>query len=282
MSKLIREELDHPYLYDAQAITNRRFKKNTNYVPDSRMIFLDSRGATVNSQIPSGLLQFTCELGGSPIRRTARLFMNRVWGVISTPNIMNNSPGSILAVQVDGIDSAPVQLPTKQMDITEWGGYLLGVIHAGGAPAATMSIDSIRRTITINTAPHTWNFKPGFYPVNNIFASFPTVPALINVVSGLQMFRTRYVTVQVLLSASRLLSSSATNGNILGSSSAVFNVKDPSAPAYINEFFGGMPSFGIDFNDVFNSVTVNFFDEFGAPLVCGPTDWMMTVMHSEE
>jgi len=281
MSTLQHEVLDRPYLYNADACTKRRYQRETHYDPDTRKVILDSRGSTLNSQIQQGLMTYTANLEGSPIRRTARIFMNRVWGVLSTPNIMGASTGSILYLMVDGVDIAPVQLPTQQMDIYMWNGYILGTIQ-GVVPAATSIVDPVRRTITINTAPHTWNFKPTSYPPYNPFANFPIIPAPINVITGIQMFRTRYVTVQLLLSGSKLLSSSAANSGILGSSSSIVKIQDPSAPAYINEVYGGLPSFDMDFNDVVNTVTVNMYDEFGNPVSCSRTDWIIVELNSEE
>ena len=281
MSSLQHEVLDRPYLYNADACTKRRYQRETHYDPDTRKILLDSRGRVLNSQIQQGLMLYTADLSGSPIRRTARIFMNRVWGVLSIPNIMGSSVGSILYLLVDGVAIPPVQLPTQQMDIYMWNAYILGTIQ-GVVPGATSVVDPVRRTITINTAPHIWNFSPTAYPPYNAFANFPTVPAPINVISGVQMFRTRYITVQLLLSGSKLLSSSAANSGILGSSSSIVKIQDPSAPAYINEPYLGLPSFDMDFNDVVNTVTVNMYEDNGDPVHCGTTDWIVTELHSEE
>lgn len=283
MQTSTKEEFDHPYLYGDRAVTQRRYKKNTNYSPDTRMIFLDSRGHTVNSQIPTGLMQFTCLLSGSPIRATSRLFMNRIWGVISTPNIMGLSPGSHLTLTVDGIVQPAVQLATDLKNIYEWGVEVAAAITLSGVAATLLVADSIRHKVVIEVpVGHTWNFTPGTIPISNPFAVFPTIPTRVNTIQGVHMFRTRYVTAQIVLSASRLLSSSASNVNVLGSSSCVFKIEDPSVATFINEYYLSMPSFPLDYNDVINTITVNFLDEFGSPLVCNQSDWIITEMHCEE
>ena len=275
------EKHDSAWLYNDRAVTERRYKRELLYDPDTRMLFLDSMGKLTNSNMLQGKMSFTCDLSGCPIRRTTRIFMEHVVGVISTPNVLAPSTGSVISLKLDGVNIPTQTLDPMLIDIQDYANFITQMLIDNGAAGATNSVDPLARRIYITTPGHTWAFQ-NIYPKLNPFANFPTLSLATNAILNVQLFRTRYINLQLLLGSTKLLSSSSANSGILASTTATFHIKDPSQPQYIDSTFESKPNYAVDFNEAINQITVNVLDEFGNIPDVSPTDWIFVTMHLED
>lgn len=269
----VRHQPADMYVYSPAELDGRIFKRVTTHEPDSRMIILDT--GSLGQNLTTGAIDFQADVAGGLVSQCSRIYSQYIRAVVNPFNVPVGSPQSMLNIVYDTNNYPTFTLPAGIYTINT---YIDAIVAHMTGPLALTSVTS-------NADPNTKSGMIGvgtghtlsITPVGTLLPRFGTIrnngTRVVNF-QNMQMFHTRYFTVQLMISSSTMVSTNVGNSGPLSTATVVVYIDNPTATAYVQEWLWGKPSFQVPYDGAIQYMRIRCFDEFGVLLQVQPSDWL--------
>lgn len=261
---------------------SQRWPRTLSYDPRTRLLLVDAASSPQGANYYIDSIRFIEGLQA----RTTRIALNRLRGVIFTPNVANGSPQQTITIHgKNGTGDSSTKVAVLSEGTYTREEYMeeivilleeMRVALGGGGVAASYSSFDIQAEMTadIGNAAYTWYFDDAMN-ANTFFAKFPSDEyKSSHIIKGFHGFHTRYVCLQVELNGMQI---GENRGSSPALSSCVFPVflNSPLSPTFMDERRERTPTMDVHYADIISNIRVRLVDENNRVLAVGPKDWII-------